>query len=58
VNAVLLHSLPFSHPERLVKIVASNSGMGAPDIGLSVPEFDDLRSRTGVFGQVLTIYVR
>jgi hypothetical protein len=41
-----------------VKIVASNSGVGAPDIGLSVPEFDDLRSRTGVFGQVLTIYVR
>ena len=52
VNAVLLRSLPFSHPERLVKIVASNSGVGARDIGLSVPEFDDLRSRAGVFDQV------
>ena len=52
VNAVLLRSLPFSHPERLVKIVASNSGVGARDIGLSVPEFDDLRSRAGVFEQV------
>ena len=52
VNAVLLRSLPFSHPERLVKIVASNRGVGARDIGLSVPEFDDLRSEAGVFDQV------
>src|SRR5215813_6374010 len=52
VNAVLLRSLPFSDPERLVKIVASNRGVGARDIGLSVPEFDDLRSRAGVFEQV------
>src|SRR5215467_11168365 len=52
VNAVLLRSLPFSHPERLVKIVASNRGVGARDIGFSVPEFDDLRSRAGVFEQV------
>lgn len=55
VNAVLLHSLPFSHPERLVKIVASNRGVGARDIGLSVPEFDDLRSRAGVFDQVTAL---
>src|SRR5499427_8569976 len=53
VNAVLLRSLPFSHPERLVKIVASNRGVGARDIGLSVPEFDDLRSSAGVFDQVI-----
>jgi len=55
VNAVLLRSLPFSHPERLVKIVASNTGVGARDIGLSVPEFDDLRSRAGVFDQVTAL---
>src|SRR5512135_1282059 len=55
VNAVLLRSLPFSHPERLVKIVASNRGAGARDIGLSVPEFDDLRSRAGVFDQVTAL---
>src|SRR5512146_3429697 len=55
VNTVLLRSLPFSHPERLVKIVASNSGVGARDIGLSVPEFDDLRSRAGVFDQVTAL---
>jgi predicted permease len=52
VNAVLLRSLPFAHPDRLVKIVASNRGVGARDIGLSVPELDDLRLRAGVFEQV------
>ena len=52
VNAVLLRSLPFSHPDRLVKIVANNRGVGAQDIGLSVPELDDLRSRAGVFEQL------
>lgn len=55
VNAVLLRSLPFSHPERLVKIVASNRGVGARDIGFSVPEFDDLRERAGVFDQVTAL---
>src|SRR5882724_5148139 len=55
VNAVLLRSLPFSHPERLVKIVASNRGVGARDIGFSVPELDDLRTRAGVFDQVTAI---
>src|SRR5438045_5404054 len=55
VNAVLLRSLPFSHPERLVKLVASNRGVGARDIGFSVPELDDLRTRAGVFDQVTAL---
>jgi predicted permease len=55
VNAVLLRSLPFSHPDRLVKIVASNRGVGARDIGFSVPELDDLRARAGVFDEVTAI---
>src|SRR5271167_5137086 len=55
VNAVLLRSLPFSHPDRLVKIAANNRGVGAHDIGLSVPELDDLRARAGVFDQVAAI---
>jgi predicted permease len=52
VNAVLFRSLPFSHPERLVKVIASNRGVGARDIGFSIPELDDLRTRAGVFDQV------
>ena len=56
VNAVLLRSLPFSHPERLVQIVALNRGAGARDIGLSVPELDDLKTRAGVFDQVTAIW--
>ena len=55
VNAVLLRSLPFSHPERLVNVIASNRGVGARDIGFSVPELDDLRTRAGVFDQVTAI---
>jgi hypothetical protein len=35
-----------------VKIVASNRGAGTRDIGFSVPELDDLRTRAGVFEQV------
>ena len=55
VNAVLLRSLPFSHPDRLVKIVANNKGVGAQDIGFSVPELDDLRTRAGVFDEVTAL---
>jgi predicted permease len=55
VNAVLLRSLPFSHPDRLVKIVANNRGVRAKDIGFSVPELDDLKLRAGVFEQVSAI---
>src|SRR5712692_2943866 len=56
VDAVLLRSLPFSHPDRLVKIVANNRGVGARDIGFSVPELDDLRTRAGVFDQVTVTF--
>src|SRR5438477_13014558 len=55
VNAVLLRSLPFSHPERRVKVIASNRGAGARDIGFSAPELDDLRTRAGAFDHLSAI---
>jgi predicted permease len=56
VNAVLLRPLPFQHPERLVRIFDDLSGAGVKDVGLSVPEFDDLRDRSGVFENISVLW--
>jgi hypothetical protein len=42
VNATLLHPLPYPHPEKLVRIEDDLTGVGARDVGLSVPEWRDL----------------
>jgi putative ABC transport system permease protein len=55
VDAVLLRPLPFPEPERLVNIQASLEGYNTQDIGFSVPEFEDLRDRSGIF-ESLTFY--
>ena len=55
VNAVLLRSLPYRDPDRLVKIISNNPGIGLRDIPFSVPELDDLRTRSGVFEDVSAI---
>jgi predicted permease len=55
VNAVLLHSLPYYDPSRLVKITFNNPGIGLRDIGFSVPELEDLKSRAGVFEEVSVV---
>jgi predicted permease len=55
VNAVLLRPLPFRSPDRLVRIVFNNPGVGLRDIPSSVPELDDLRSRSGVFEEVTAV---
>ena len=56
VNAVLLRPLPFPEPERLVRIYDDLNGTGARDVGLSVPELDDLRDRSGLFESVSAIF--
>jgi len=55
VNAVLLRSLPYYDPSRLVKITFSNPGIGLRDVPFSVPELEDLKSRAGVFEEVSVV---
>src|ERR1700747_1380127 len=55
VNAVLLRSLPFPDPDRLVRIYCNNPGGGCRGVRFSVPEFDDLRTQTDVFEDVSVI---
>lgn len=49
INSVLLHSLPFRDPDRLVKVTFDDPGLGLVGSPFSVPELEDLRSRAGVF---------
>jgi predicted permease len=56
VNSVLLRSLPFRDPDRLVKVSFENPGLGLHDVPYSVPELDDLRSRSGVFDDVTAVF--
>ncbi len=56
VNAVLLRSLPYYDPSRLVKITFNNPGIGLRDVPYSVPELEDLKSRAGVFEQVSVLF--
>jgi putative ABC transport system permease protein len=55
VNAVLLRSLPFRDPDRLVRIYFNNPGVGLRNVRFSVPEFEDLRAQTDVFEDVSVI---
>jgi putative ABC transport system permease protein len=43
VNATLLKPLPFYNPGELVELSADLRGLGAHNVGFSVPELDDLR---------------
>ncbi len=55
VNAVLLRSLPYPEPDRLVRIFFDNPGVGLHDVRFSVPELDDLNTRSGVFEDVSAV---
>src|SRR5436305_5900667 len=54
VQAVLLQPLPFPEPERLVRIFDDRAG--ARDVGMSVPEFEDLRQHSDIFEQISVIF--
>src|SRR5580765_8179482 len=50
VQAVFLQPLPFPQPERLVRIFDNRAG--ARYVGMSVPEFEDLRQHSDIFEQI------
>ena len=55
VNAVLLRSLPYRDPDRLVRVFFNEPGVGLRDVRFSKPELDDLQARSGVFEDVTPI---
>jgi len=54
VDATLLHPLPYPHSDQLVQIVDDLPGVGAKEVGMSVPEWRDLES-SGIFEYVSPI---
>jgi putative ABC transport system permease protein len=51
IDATLLHPLPYPQPSELVRIEADLPGVGAHDVGISIPEFRDLQN-SGIFQYV------
>src|SRR6266478_4239180 len=51
VEATLLRPLPYAEPEQLVSIRADLPGLGANDVGISQPEWQDLQE-SGIFQYV------
>src|SRR6516165_5709110 len=56
VDAVLLRSLPYRDPDRLVRIFFNEPGVGLRDVRFSKPELDDLQTRVDVFEDVSPIF--
>jgi putative ABC transport system permease protein len=56
VNAVLLRSLPYRDPDRLVRVFFNEPGVGLRDVRFSEPELEDLQKRSGVFDDVTPIF--
>ena len=56
VDAVLLRSLPYRDPDRLVRVFFNEPGVGLRDVRFSEPELEDLQTRAGVFDDVSPIF--
>jgi predicted permease len=54
VDATLLHPLPYPHPEQLVSVEDDLPGVGAQNVGISIPEWQDFE-RSGIFQHVSPI---
>ena len=56
VDSVLLRPLPYRDPAALVSVKDDLRGLNIPDVGMSVPEFWDLRDRSGVFDEISVMW--
>ena len=56
VNATLLKPLPYRNAGELVELSADLRGLGARNVGFSVPELEDLRNRAGIFSAVSVVW--
>jgi predicted permease len=48
VDATLIHPLPYPQAEQLVRLEDDLRGVGASDVGMSIPEFRDIQN-SGIF---------
>jgi putative ABC transport system permease protein len=51
IDATLLHPLPYPNPGELIHVEDDLPGIGAQDVGTSIPEWRDLES-SGIFQSV------
>jgi putative ABC transport system permease protein len=54
VDATLLRPLPYPQPEQLVQVIDDLPGVGATQVGISIPEWKDFES-SGIFEYVAPI---
>src|SRR5437868_6581769 len=51
VDAVLLRPVPYPKPHELVSVKIDLNGINLTNIGMGVPELDDLRDHSGAFAE-------
>src|SRR6185369_10024956 len=56
VNAVVLRPLPFPNSEQLVLVSDDLTGRHVTNIGMSVPELQDLQEKSGVFEEISAVW--
>jgi len=56
VNAVLLQPLPYPDPAKLVRLTCDTPGTSMTDVGLSVPEMQELNRRSDIFEGVSAVW--
>src|SRR5438105_4399683 len=55
VDAVLLRPLPYPNPQELVSVKVDLVGLNLTNVGMGVPEMEDLRDQSGVFAEISAV---